>query len=567
MSSTPANPFRRSASALANFLRRPGSVLAGFIRRRVWFLTSLLRRPFVWGVGVGMLFLLVVRGGNEVTSSDEFCGSCHIHPQATTSWKQSTHFATGSGTIVHCVECHLPPRGIAYAAQKARLGIRDTWSKVVRDPASFDWEERSLLEHAREYTFRESCVECHPNLFPVQLTDEGEEAHLHYERKAEEIRCLNCHLHVGHFDPDAAEEIDFGVASNEAAKTFDSPAVVESFTDYTEQIPSTSVSFEMVAIPGGTFQMGSPETEAYRRGDEGPVHSVTLSAFWIGRVEVTWSEFEAWYSATRAEGRTDTRRAGNSTAPSGGVGSSGPGRAFPLLGQGVDAITGATPPYVPPDQGWGKGDRPAITMTHHAAVQYTRWLSSVTGRTYRLPTEAEWEYAARGGASTPYFFDGDPEKYTDRRLLNRIFGRNTEPLDRFVIHKGNGGGRTRPPSETEANPFGLVNMLGNVREFCMDWYAADAYIGRGEGPVVDPTGPEAGLERVVRGGSFRSDPADLRLAARDHTRTDACLLTDPQSPKSVWWYSDCNDIGFRVVRELEVSEITPVETDREGAEG
>ncbi|MFC1575337.1 SUMF1/EgtB/PvdO family nonheme iron enzyme [Gemmatimonadota bacterium] len=504
----------------------------------------LLRRPFVWGMGAGVLLILLFRGGNAITSTDSFCESCHVHPQATASWKQSTHFATKSGTVVHCVECHLPPGGFPYTAQKTRLGLRDTWGKIFKDPESFDWEGRSSLEHAGTYTFRESCVDCHPNLFPVQLTDEGEEAHLHYERKADEIRCLNCHLHVGHFDPDADQEVIFGIVATAEAEIFEGPAVVDGFVDYAERIPGTSVSFDMVAVPGGTFRMGSPESEAYRGEDEGPAHPVTVSPFWMGRVEVTWDEFEAWYRATRAEGRTDTRAMVS---------------GLPGPGAEVDAITGATPPYVPPDQGWGKGIRPAVTLTHHAAVQYTRWLSEVTGKRYRLPTEAEWEYAARGGTSTPYFFEGDPRQYTERRLFNRILGRNTEVFDRFAVHAGNSEARTQEPTQMEANPFGLVNMLGNVREFCLDWYKEDAYRGRrGGDPVVDPRGPETGAEHVVRGGSYRSDPADLRSAARDHTRTDACLLTDPQIPKSLWWYSDCNDIGFRVVRELDVSE-------REGA--
>ena len=518
------------------FLDRMGSVMA-----RLW------RSRFAWGIVVGVLLLLLVRGGNAFTSTDEFCQSCHIHPQATASWTQSTHVATRSGTVVHCVECHLPPTALAYAIQKTRLGIRDSWSTVFKDPASFDWEERSLLEHARHHTFKESCLDCHPNLFPIQLTDEGEEAHLHYERRSEEVRCLNCHLQVGHFDPDAHQETTFGAEAEAVAELYEAPASVEGFSDYGERIPGTSVSFDMVAIPGGTFQMGSPGSEAYRESTEGPVREVTVGPFWMGRVEVTWTEFEAWYAATRAEGRTDTRRMG------------GGGRH-----EGVDVITGATPPYVPPDQGWGKGDRPAITMTHHAAVQYTRWLSQVTGRKYRLPTEAEWEYAARAGTRTPYFFQGDPRTFTKRRLLNRWFQRNTEALDRHAIHGGNSGGRTQLPSMVDPNPWGLVNMLGNVREFCMDWYAEDAY-GAGEGPVVDPRGPETGSEHVVRGGSFRSDPADLRSAARDHTRSDACLLTDPQSPKSLWWYSDCNDVGFRVVREFDESEVTSKESDTEGA--
>ncbi|MFC1660439.1 SUMF1/EgtB/PvdO family nonheme iron enzyme [Gemmatimonadota bacterium] len=492
-----------------------------------------LRRPFVWGVAAGMVLLLLMRAGNAVTSTDRFCQSCHVHPQATSSWRQSTHFATKSGTVTHCVECHLPPAGLAYGVQKTRLGVRDAVGALLKDPESFDWEERSQLEHARAYVFRASCLECHPNLFPIQLTDEGEEAHLHYEEHAEEVRCLNCHLHVGHFDPEASKEIDFGLTQTEAREIYSAAATVEGFQDYTELIPGTTVSFDMVAIPGGTFEMGSPPSEAFRNEDEGPVRRVTVGPFWMGRIEVTWNEFEAWYRATRSEGRTDTQPRA--------LGSSG-------MEAEVDAVTGATPPYVPPDQGWGKGERPAITMTHLAAVQYTRWLSEVTGRRYRLPTEAEWEYAARGGTETPYFFEGDPRQLSTRRFWTRILGQDTELLDTHVIHRGNSGGRTQPPAEVSPNPFGLVNMLGNVREFCLDWYAPDAYGGfPGGTPVADPQGPSTGTEHVVRGGSFRSEAEDLRSAARDHTRTGACLLTDPQIPKSRWWYSDCADIGFRVV--------------------
>jgi formylglycine-generating enzyme required for sulfatase activity len=96
----------------------------------------------------------------------------------------------------------------------------------------------------------------------------------------------------------------------------------------------------------------------------------------------------------------------------------------------------------------------------------------------------------------------------------------------------------------------MVDMLGNVREFCLDWYAPDAY-SHLSGEATDPRGPESGKEHVVRGGSYLTDAADLRCAARDHTREDDWLLTDPQSPKSIWWYSDVTDVGFRVVREVD----------------
>ena len=98
------------------------------------------------------------------------------------------------------------------------------------------------------------------------------------------------------------------------------------------------------------------------------------------------------------------------------------------------------------------------------------------------------------------------------------------------------------------NAFGLKNMLGNVAEFCLDYYSPDIYKER-QGLVKDPRGPQKGTERVIRGGSFKSDAKDVRSATRNYTKTKAWLVTDPQMPKSIWWYSDCVDVGFRVVCE------------------
>ena len=119
-----------------------------------------------------------------------------------------------------------------------------------------------------------------------------------------------------------------------------------------------------------------------------------------------------------------------------------------------------------------------------------------------------------------------------------------------VIYAENSGFRTEPAERVSPNPFGLKNMSGNVMEYCSDRYAADAY-GQTPADVIDPKGPSEGTERVVRGGSYASDAKDVRSAARDHTRTDEWLKTDPQSPKSIWWLSDCTRIGFRVVCETE----------------
>ena len=94
-------------------------------------------------------------------------------------------------------------------------------------------------------------------------------------------------------------------------------------------------------------------------------------------------------------------------------------------------------------------------------------------------------------------------------------------------------------------------MLGNVAEFCLDWYSAEIYGSYTNGLVSNPQGPESGEEHVTRGGSFKDLPDELRCADRDYTRTTDWLMTDPQSPKSKWWYSDCIHVGFRIVCEFD----------------
>ncbi|NJO68241.1 MAG: formylglycine-generating enzyme family protein, partial [Bacteroidetes bacterium] len=131
------------------------------------------------------------------------------------------------------------------------------------------------------------------------------------------------------------------------------------------------------------------------------------------------------------------------------------------------------------------------------------------------------------------------------------FGTDTSNIASKVIYKENSFSRTQEPEVVGENPFGLKNMLGNVSEFCSDYYAPTAYQGDKGKLIVDPKGPRKGSEHVIRGGSYKSDAKDTRCAARDYTRTKEWLMTDPQMPKSIWWYSDCIDVGFRVVCETE----------------
>jgi formylglycine-generating enzyme required for sulfatase activity len=282
----------------------------------------------------------------------------------------------------------------------------------------------------------------------------------------------------------------------------------------------------MIALPGGTFNMGSPDSEPLRDNDEGPVRKVTVSGFWIARTEVTWDEYMAFFRATGSQGRTEGQAVSN---------------------KNTDAISGATPPWGAPDQGWGKESHPAITMSWHAAIVYCQWLSKVTGKKYRLPTEAEWEYACRGGTQTPYFFEGDPKKFTSHGFLKKLFSPDTTNIASRVVYNESSSSKTEEPASVRGNPFGLKNMSGNVAEFCFDYYSPDYY--KTDSIRINPGGPEKGQEHVIRGGSFKSDAKDVRSASRDFTKTKAWLVTDPQMPKSIWWYSDCIDVGFRVVCE------------------
>ena len=485
------------------------------------------------GIVLGFVILLGGKAGIDATSSDRFCDrTCHAHPEATQTWIKSAHFTTKSGVVTHCIECHLPATGLAYYTEKARLGAQDIYGKTFKNLSKIDWQSKQSLDQARTFTYDSACIRCHANLFSAGLSKKGVDGHLHYQRSKDKMRCINCHQHSGHFRGKKAEEAleEAEAEEPELDKAF--PTNPQGFQNYTETIPGSEVKIRMVAIRGGSFLMGSPEREPYRRPDEGPVHRVKLSPFWMERIEVSWREYEVYLLQRGNRGRSRDNPAPDKP----------------------DAVTGPTPPYGSPDQGWGRGSRPAITMTYYAATMYCEWLSAITGKKFRLPTEAEWEYAARAGTSSAYFFPGNPAQFTRKRWLNRLLGVKTAPLGEYAWYLEDSTSKTNPASGTKPNPWGLVNMLGNVREFCLDWYDPEAYTHLAESEVVDPRGPASGQEHVVRGGSYRSDAADLRCAARDHTRTSDWLLTDPQSPKSIWWYSDCTDVGFRVVRELQKEE-------------
>ncbi len=289
---------------------------------------------------------------------------------------------------------------------------------------------------------------------------------------------------------------------------------------YVEVIPETNVSFEMIPIPAGTFMMGSPAAEKGRAEDEGPQHEVSIPAFWMGKMEVTWDEYDVFaFSRDISKDRPATLAANDKQQPS-----------------GADALTRPTPPYADESFGFGKGRRPAISMTHHAAIEYCRWLSAKTGKLYRLPTEAEWEYACRAGSKTAYSFGDDPSKA----------GEYAWSLD-------NSDGMPHPVGGRKPNAWGLYDMHGNVAEWVIDQYSKDFYKDSKPGaPLLFPVRlpNDKRYPNVVRGGSWDDEPKALRSAAR-RASNENWSMRDPQSPQSIWWHTEAITVGFRVVRPLE----------------
>lgn len=492
------------------------------IRRRYYLV-------FIVGGFSAILILVLFNKVVHYTSTNESCATCHVHPHAESSWKLSIHHNTPSGVSVNCVDCHLPPEDqpVRFLSRKAYHGFHDLYVYLTKDIEEINWEDKRTLEYSNRFVYEDGCKKCHTNMFPSTLNVLGSESHLKYIRDPESTSCLKCHPGVGHYRGETGLTV---VEENqsETKEIYKLPTKIDEFSDFVEKIPETSVSFKMMAIPGGHFNMGSPSNEPYRNNDEGPVREVEIANFWMAEVEVTWDEYLAFFYATGSQGRKE---------------------AVTETETEVDGITGATPPWGAPDQGWGKGSRPAITMSYHAAETYCRWISSVTGKKYRLPTEAEWEYAARGGETGAYFFDGSPKDFETDGFMNKIFGADTAVINSYVIYQENSPYKTQVPMLVKANEFGLKNMLGNVAEFCLDFYDPLVYGKYPKGLVKNPRGPRNGTEHVIRGGAYNNSAKDLRVARRDYTKTTDWLVTDPQIPKSIWWYSDCKNVGFRVVCE------------------
>lgn len=285
------------------------------------------------------------------------------------------------------------------------------------------------------------------------------------------------------------------------------------FKSYTQVIPGSNQVYAMVAIPGGSFMMGSPTAEKGHKPDEGPQHKVQIEPFYMGKYEVTWDLYDlfAFTNMEKEMAAKYTQLDANLAK--------------------TDATTRPSPPYVDMSFGMGREGYPAINMTQYAAIKFCAWLYAKTGIFYRLPTEAEWEYACRAKTTTPYSFGADVKMLGD-----------------YAVFNGNSGGGYKKVGTKKPNPFGLYDMHGNVMEWTKDQYIDDYYQQVASGKAKEPYAPTTTLyPNAVRGGSWDDAPEVLRSAARTPS-APAWKVLDPQSPKSDWWLTSASFVGFRIVR-------------------
>ena len=292
-------------------------------------------------------------------------------------------------------------------------------------------------------------------------------------------------------------------------------------------LQKSKTNFEMVYVPGGEFSMGSPGDETGRQPNEGPVHKVKVGPFWMAKFETTWELFDLWFRSTGLPRRDEAEGLYEAKNPEKKL--------------GPDAITRPTNPYVDETYEHGREGKPAICMSHHAAMVFCHWLRGKTGRGYRLPTEAEWEFACRAGKTGAFGFEGGKDKLGDYAW----FKDNSKNEDKPE-------GTTQKVGTKKPNAFGLYDMHGNVAEWCLDQYDPKVYEIAAKDPMslsfIKPT--DAKWSHVVRGGSW-FDPAEkLRCAARWPSEKD-WMREDPQFPRSVWWLTKMDMIGFRVVLPVE----------------
>ena len=300
------------------------------------------------------------------------------------------------------------------------------------------------------------------------------------------------------------------------------PEQLKPFKNYEQIIPGTDMTISMISIPEGSFSMGSFKSEEGRLEDEGPVHEIKIAPFWMAEVEITWDIYQL-FMYREIDNLKSTYTKGGETSLD------------------IDAVSGATTPYVEMSFGMGTEGYPAICMTQYAASKFCEWLSAITGNFYRLPTEAEWEYACKAKTVTAYSFGNDADDLKD-------YGWFSE----------NSNNKYQKVGQKQPNGWGLYDMHGNVSEWTLDKYDANTYKKRKSKGVSNPfEKPSKTYPRVVRGGSWKDGADKLRSSSRSFSEKE-WKIRDPQIPKSKWWHTDADFVGFRIVRPY----ITPNEDEQ-----
>jgi formylglycine-generating enzyme required for sulfatase activity len=344
--------------------------------------------------------------------------------------------------------------------------------------------------------------------------------------EARELAVLRRWIEQGANWPDGLEPLIQKKKKNMAAGTasidlyhqlgFKPGPVEDPLEAYEQEIRGVGATIQMVPIKGGTFQMGSPAGEVGRKEDEGPVFETEVASFWMADKEVTWDLYENWMIDVERENRAFNKLEANERDVI------------------ADGVTRPTPPYADMTFGMGKEGYPAICMTQLAAKVFCMWLSAKTGHFYRLPTEAEWEYAYRAGTKTAYFWGDDPKGYED-----------------YGWGEDNSDWQYQPVGKLKPNPWGLYDIAGNVWEWTLDGLGSYApYAGDPVEKNLVKTTTNL-YPRTVRGGSWDDPAAEMRGASRFGSEK-RWKKQDPQIPKSVWYHTDALWVGFRVVRAKEI---------------
>jgi formylglycine-generating enzyme required for sulfatase activity len=286
-------------------------------------------------------------------------------------------------------------------------------------------------------------------------------------------------------------------------------------------LEENSIGMELRLIPPGSFLMGSseggkelgftPEKRYWAEGEH-PIHQVRITKpFYVGVCEVTKRQFRQFVDATRYT-------TGAEQDPEGGWG-----------WLGIDGfLIDQDPNYT--WQHWGleqSGDAPVVNVSWRDAVAFCEWLTRQEGRRYRLPTEAEWEYACRAGTTTRYHTGDAAEQLVRTGNVRDAAALKQCRFWEEAVTATDNQPFLCPVKQYEGNAFGLHDMHGNAAEWCSDWYAADAYA---KSPADDPTGPASGKYHVIRGGAWDAPACYCRSASRFYM-SPACR---------------CN-VGFRVV--------------------